>query len=80
METASEDPVHQEAQIQFTFGHKVIQLTVVVVDIIDDLILGLDIKTQYGFVMDISNRILNIDNEEILLCVPNWGTTKFRLF
>lgn len=35
--------------------------------------------TKYGFVMDINNQILKIQNEEIRLCAPDWGDHKIQL-
>lgn len=68
--TADQITVYGEARVRLTLGHNEIQATVA--DIVDDFILGLDIMIQSGFLVGIRNRILKIDNEEILLGVSDW--------
>lgn len=58
--------VNREAQIRFTLGFKEFQVTALVADIVDEVILGLDVMIQYTFVVDIKKRLLKVKNAEIL--------------
>jgi predicted aspartyl protease len=56
-----------EADVRLELGSVEVIHRVVVADIVDDFILGLDVMNKFGFVLDIKNRKLQTGNEEILL-------------
>lgn len=43
---------------------------VLVADIVNDFILRLKIMAEYGFVVDVRNKVLKTTNEKILLTLP----------
>ncbi|KAJ3617280.1 hypothetical protein MTP99_007374 [Tenebrio molitor] len=56
-----------EADVRLELGSVEVIHRVVVADIVDDFILGLDVMNKFGFVLDIKNRMLQTGNEEISL-------------
>lgn len=46
---------------------------------VDITILGPDIITEFGFIMDVRNNVLSIGYEEIWLSVHNLKTDKIKL-
>ncbi|KAJ8944177.1 hypothetical protein NQ318_016157 [Aromia moschata] len=73
LETATGDliPVHGELNVKIQLGSKIMYHRVLTADIRDDCILGLDILSKHGFVVDVKNRIIQIQNEEIVM-VPKF--------
>ncbi|KAJ8945155.1 hypothetical protein NQ318_001620 [Aromia moschata] len=69
LETATGEliPVHGELNVKIQLGSKIMYHRVLTADIRDDCILGLDILSKHGFVVDIKNRIIQIQNEEIMM-------------
>ncbi|KAJ8946245.1 hypothetical protein NQ318_004614, partial [Aromia moschata] len=69
LETATGEliPVHGEVYVKIQLGSKIMYHQVLIADIRDDCILGLDILSKHGFVVDIKNRIIQIQNEEIVM-------------
>ncbi|KAJ8952213.1 hypothetical protein NQ318_022663 [Aromia moschata] len=65
--TGEQIPVHGELNIKIQLGSKIMYHRVLTADIRDDCILGLDILSKHGFVVDIKNRIIQIQNEEIVM-------------
>ncbi|KAJ8932247.1 hypothetical protein NQ318_023154 [Aromia moschata] len=68
LETATGEliPVHGELNVKIQLGSK-IMYRVLTADIRDDCILGLEILSKHGFVVDVKNRIIQIQNEEIVM-------------
>ncbi|KAJ8938165.1 hypothetical protein NQ318_011930 [Aromia moschata] len=69
LETATGEliPVHGELNVKIQLGSKIMYHRVLTADIRDDCILGLDILSKHGFVVDVKNRIIQIQNEEIVM-------------
>ncbi|KAJ8955748.1 hypothetical protein NQ318_008620, partial [Aromia moschata] len=69
LETATGEliPVHGEVYVKIQLGSKIMYHQVLIADIRDDCILGLDILSKHDFVVDIKNRIIQIQNEEIVM-------------
>ncbi|KAJ8948844.1 hypothetical protein NQ318_013496 [Aromia moschata] len=69
LETATGEliPVHGELNVKIQLGSKIIHHRILTADIRDDCILGLDILSKHGFVVDVKNRIIQIQNEEIVM-------------
>ncbi|KAJ8962392.1 hypothetical protein NQ318_018376 [Aromia moschata] len=69
LETATGEliPVHGEVNVKIQLGSKIMYHQVLTADIRDDCILGLDILSKHGFVVDVKNRIIQIQNEEIVM-------------
>ncbi|KAJ8951273.1 hypothetical protein NQ318_008176 [Aromia moschata] len=69
LETATGEliPVHGEVYVKIQLGSKIMYHQVLIADIRDDCILGLDILSKHDFVVDIKNRIIRIQNEEIVM-------------
>ncbi|KAJ8942120.1 hypothetical protein NQ318_000715 [Aromia moschata] len=69
LETATGEliPVHGEVYVKIQLGSKIMYHQVLIADIRDDCILGLDILSKHGFVVDIKNRIIQKQNEEIVM-------------
>ncbi|KAJ8957210.1 hypothetical protein NQ318_007772 [Aromia moschata] len=65
--TGEQIPVHGELNVKIQLGSKIMYHRVLTADIRDDCILGLDILSIHGFVVDIKNRIIQIQNEEIVM-------------
>ncbi|KAJ8947624.1 hypothetical protein NQ318_002636 [Aromia moschata] len=65
--TGEQIPVHGELNVKIQLGSKIMYHRVLTADIRDDCILGLDILSKHGFVVDIKNRIIQIQNEEIVM-------------
>ncbi|KAJ8946066.1 hypothetical protein NQ318_009191 [Aromia moschata] len=65
--TGEQIPVHGELNVKIQLGSKIMYHRVLTADIRDDCILGLDILSKHGFVVDIKNRIIHIQNEEIVM-------------
>ncbi|KAJ8949819.1 hypothetical protein NQ318_000517 [Aromia moschata] len=65
--TGEQIPVHGELNVKIQLGSKIMYHRVLTADIRDYCILGLDILSKHGFVVDIKNRIIQIQNEEIVM-------------
>jgi len=67
LETANGDRivVHGEAVVQITIGSFKHQAKVLVADIVDTFILGLDLMDELDVKIDLKNKLLRIGNEEI---------------
>ncbi|KAJ8953812.1 hypothetical protein NQ318_006660 [Aromia moschata] len=65
--TGEQIPVHGELNVKIQLGSKIMYHRVLTADIRDNCILGLDILSKHGFVVDIKNRIIQIQNEEIVM-------------
>ena len=70
--------VHGEVDLdlqirRLRFTHKVIMA-----EIIDNFILGLDVMEKYGFILDVGERVLKIGNEEFTLSTANDQFQKAR--
>nr|XP_023016552.1 uncharacterized protein LOC111505893 [Leptinotarsa decemlineata] len=68
---ATKSILEQRAEVRPRFGNCKIETKVLVANIVDEFILGLDIMSPYGFVVDIRNKLLKVVNEKILLDVPS---------
>jgi predicted aspartyl protease len=68
-----------EADVRLELGSVKVIHRVVVADIVDDFILGLDIMNKCGFVLDIKNRMLQTGNEEILLHLSTASIDEVRV-
>ncbi|KAJ8935811.1 hypothetical protein NQ318_023365 [Aromia moschata] len=60
-------PVHGELNVKIQLGSKIMYHRVLTADIRDDCILGLDILSKHGFVVDVKNKTIQIQNEEIVM-------------
>ncbi|KAJ8957183.1 hypothetical protein NQ318_007745 [Aromia moschata] len=69
LETATGEliPVHVDVYVKIQLGSKIMYHQVLIADIRDDCILGLDILSKHDFVVDIKNRIIQVQNEEIVM-------------
>ncbi|KAJ8952074.1 hypothetical protein NQ318_010984 [Aromia moschata] len=69
LETATGEliPVHGEVSVKIQLGSKIMYHQVLTAYIRDDSILGLDILSKHGFVVDVQNRIMQIKNKEIVM-------------
>ncbi|KAJ8962150.1 hypothetical protein NQ318_018107 [Aromia moschata] len=69
LETATGEliPVHVELNVKIQLGSKIMYHRVLTADIRDDCILGLDILSKHGFVVDVRNKTIQIQNEEIVM-------------
>ncbi|KAJ8962167.1 hypothetical protein NQ318_018124 [Aromia moschata] len=69
LETATGEliPVHGELNVKIQLGSKIMYHRVLTADIRDDYILGLDILSKHGFVVDVKNKTIQIQNEEIVM-------------
>ncbi|KAJ8932554.1 hypothetical protein NQ318_004708 [Aromia moschata] len=69
LETATGEliPVHGEVNVKIQLGSKIMYHQVLTADIRDDCILGLDILSKHGFVVDVKNKTIQIQNEEIVM-------------
>ncbi|KAJ8943177.1 hypothetical protein NQ318_008041 [Aromia moschata] len=69
LETATGEliPVHGELNVKIQLGSKIMYHRVLTADIRDDCILGLDILSKHGFVVDVRNKTIQIQNEEIVM-------------
>ncbi|KAH0818866.1 hypothetical protein GEV33_003925 [Tenebrio molitor] len=56
-----------KADVRLELGSVEVIYRVVVADIVDDYVLGLDVMNKFRFVLDIKNRMLQTGNEEFLL-------------
>jgi hypothetical protein len=68
-----------EADVRLELGSVEVIHRVVVADIVDDFILGLDVMNKFGFVLDIKNRMLQTGNEEILLHLATTSNDEVRV-
>jgi predicted aspartyl protease len=68
-----------EADVRLELGSVEVIHRVVVADIVDDFILGLDVMNKFGFVLDIKNRMLQTGNEEILLHLATASIDEVRV-
>ena len=59
--------LYGEVQLNVCIGQFQLKENILVADIVDDFILGLDIMEKHGFVLDLGQKTLRIDNEEITL-------------
>ncbi|KAJ8937106.1 hypothetical protein NQ318_013064 [Aromia moschata] len=69
LETATGEliPVHGELNVKIQLGSKIMYHRVLTADIRDDCILGLDILSKHGFAVDVKDRIIQIQNEKIVM-------------
>ncbi|KAJ8948871.1 hypothetical protein NQ318_013525 [Aromia moschata] len=69
LETATGEliPVHGELNVKIQLGSKIMYHRVLTADIRDDCILGLDILSKHGFVVDVKNKTIKIQNEDIVM-------------
>jgi len=63
--TGQEVPTHGKIAVLLEIGSQVINHEVIVADITEEFILGMDVIRKYGFHIDLKNDALRIDNEEI---------------
>jgi hypothetical protein len=69
-----------EADVRLELGSvEVIHRVVVADDIVDDFILWLHVMNNFGFVLDIKNRMLQTGNEEILLHLATASIDEIRV-
>ncbi|KAJ8958129.1 hypothetical protein NQ318_006065 [Aromia moschata] len=80
LETATGEliPVHGELNVKIQLGSKTMYHRVLTADIRDDCILGLDILSKHGFVVDVKNKTIQIQNEEIVMAPKLQDSDKSR--
>ena len=59
--------MHGEASVKITFGSSCVEETVLVADIENDFILGMDVMRKYGFKMDLNEGVIHLNNEELVI-------------
>ncbi|KAJ8911547.1 hypothetical protein NQ315_012800, partial [Exocentrus adspersus] len=59
--------IHGEAEVTFTIGNNSFNHRVLVADIEDEVILGVDIMNSKGFQLDFEHGVLKINEEEVVL-------------
>jgi len=59
-------PVHGEIVVQISIGSFKLEAKVLVADIVDAFILGLDLMDELDVKIDFKNKLLRIGNEEIV--------------
>lgn len=64
---------------KITFPHSEIKINVLVADIMIKFILGLDMMTEFSFILDVRNKVISLGNEEVLLSVHDLKTDKIEL-
>ncbi|KAJ8942563.1 hypothetical protein NQ318_021965 [Aromia moschata] len=80
LETATREliPVHGELNVKIQLDSKIMYHRVLTADIRDDCILGLDILSKHGFVVDVKNKTIQIQNEEIVMAPKLQDCNKSR--
>lgn len=68
--------VKGEADICFSIGPTAIQHRVLVADIKEAIILGMDVMKTYGFQLNLKQGVLKINNEELVLHPRNSGNIR----
>ncbi|KAK4875473.1 hypothetical protein RN001_011895 [Aquatica leii] len=63
--TGAEIPTHGQVKVTIGLGNGVLNHQILVADISEKVILGIDVIKKYGFHFDMKNDVLKIDNEEI---------------
>ncbi|XP_063215566.1 retrovirus-related Pol polyprotein from transposon 412 isoform X1 [Bacillus rossius redtenbacheri] len=73
LKTATGDtaPVHGWLESEVRIGTWTLPQKFLVADITDEVILGVDIMNQYGFVIDMEGQVLRIKGEEVALFTPD---------
>ncbi|KAJ8916427.1 hypothetical protein NQ315_014640 [Exocentrus adspersus] len=72
--------VYGNATINVGLRNTVLPMEVIVADIVDEFILGLDIMKQFNFIsVDFEKRLLNVGNEEILFSTSTEKNNRIRL-
>ncbi|KAJ8912305.1 hypothetical protein NQ315_017338 [Exocentrus adspersus] len=82
LETAKGDQitVYGNATINIGLGNTVLPMEVIVADIVDEFILGLDIMKQFNFIsVDFEKRLLKVGNEEIIFSTSTEKNNRIRL-
>lgn len=74
--TGEVSPVIGQADIELQLGSSCIHHKVLVADIEDDFILGMDLIRQHGFAFDHNLNILKFGNEEFVLSHPRYRPVK----
>lgn len=59
--------IHGEVQVEFGIGTETFTHTVIVADIEEDVILGMDVMNAHGFQLDFKNKVIKIGAEEVFL-------------
>lgn len=65
--TGDEIPTHGKVTIRIGIGSKMCDHQVLVADIADEFILGMDLLRKFGFTLDLKQGALRMGNEEIPL-------------
>jgi predicted aspartyl protease len=67
LQTASGEtiPVVKEAQVELTLGRRTLRIWVLVADITDDFILGLDILRNYDASANVGHHVLRLGRDEV---------------
>ncbi|KAJ8912329.1 hypothetical protein NQ315_005934, partial [Exocentrus adspersus] len=82
LETAKGDEitVYGNATINLGLGNTVLPMEVIVADIVDEFILGLDIMKQFNFIsVDFEKRLLKVGNEEIIFSTSMEKNNRIKL-
>lgn len=64
--TGNRKTIYEDIYIRLKLGNAKIRTSLEFVNILDEFILGIDNMKNYGFVWDIRNRILEVNNKEIM--------------
>jgi RNase H-like domain found in reverse transcriptase/Reverse transcriptase (RNA-dependent DNA polymerase)/Integrase zinc binding domain/Integrase core domain/gag-polyprotein putative aspartyl protease len=68
--TGETTPVYGETTLDIMLGRKSIRHRVLVADIMDEVILGLDFLRDHGIIVDVGSSVLHIGNEEVVMSPP----------
>ncbi|XP_072377725.1 uncharacterized protein [Diabrotica undecimpunctata] len=68
--------IHGEIQVQLGIGAEKFVNTVIVADIEEDIILGMDVMNMHGFQLDFKNKVIKVGNEEVFLHPHNDNTVQ----
>jgi predicted aspartyl protease len=81
LQTASGEtiPVIREARVELTLGRRPVRIWVLVADITDELILGLDVLRACDASVDVGRHVLGMGREEVSLWNPRARPRSSRL-
>lgn len=67
LETAAEDDitVYGNASLKITLWHSEMETNILIAGIMDKFILGIDIATEFGFIVDVRNEVLWIGKKNV---------------
>ena len=71
--------MYGEVEIYLRLGRLEVNHQVLVADIVDEAILGVDVMNAYGFIVDFKYNVLRVGGEELMLSTMTTAENRWTL-